>query len=512
VSEVWRGFDKGSGCRYAALAKASSTTNGQSTVLVICGAERTAVNWINNTVLEVHDWLSRDVLMALMFAQQQLRPSRRQMARAFRDGMRFRRETAHWGDEQKRNWTLRRLRTVVRDAASTSQFYKDLFQRIGFDPRAEFSFEEFAELPALEKANVQLEGDNLRSARVPPSQLRKIATGGSTGTPTEVFAGPEELGWRSSSGVYESERVGLSIGCRTALYWGHYLDPHGNDSLKDRVSYFIHNRRWFDCFRTAPDVLDSVHSELNRYRPDCVVAYSTALGLLAEHVLDCGYKAHYPRVCAVTGAEKLTPRHRRLAEQAFGCPIYEQYGTRDVGLIAYQRDQACSGGYMVDWPNVMVERDSAREASELLVTKLHADGMPMLRYRVGDEASYPTGTPVGPIFVLNDIIGRTTERLFLRDGRSIHGIIFPHLLKDYPIRDFSVYQRADSSVEVRLVAGSSFSAAHSEDIARLMGANLPGLLVRIKMVEGIMRNAANKWSPVVSDFKAACDAWEKVAQ
>ena len=65
---------------------------------------------------KAHELLSRNLLLPLWRAQRHIRPSRRAVASAIRDGLRFRRAAVAWSDEQKRQWILERLRFSVRRA------------------------------------------------------------------------------------------------------------------------------------------------------------------------------------------------------------------------------------------------------------------------------------------------------------------------------------------------------------------------------------------------------------
>lgn len=451
---------------------------------------------------KAHELLSRYALLPLVRAQRRARPTMRLTVLAFYEGMRFRAQSTSWGADERRAWVLQRLRQVVSRAQRETTFYRELFRRVGFDPQTDFSFADFARLPILEREDVSGAGRSLVSEVVPAGQLRKDATGGSTGVPTEVWLGPEERGWRESGLEYPLERIGVPTGVATAFFWGHHLDPLARDTLRKRFHDLEANCRWYDCFRLSPEVLEKYHQEFSAWRPACIIAYASALGHLAEHLAERGHKPNYPTRCFVTGAEKLWPRHRELIERVFGRPVHERYGGRDVGLMAFQYEPHCTLDYEVDWANVLVEPETDEPDSSILVTKLHADGMPMLRYRVGDVGRFPVGSlPGHPAFTLREVLGRETARIWLPDGRWIHGIQLPHMLKDYPVREFMFLQRPDYSVELQLVPDGNFVEESRASIQATVSANLPGLRVHVVLVDAIPRTKANKWRPVVSEVE-----------
>jgi phenylacetate-coenzyme A ligase PaaK-like adenylate-forming protein len=220
---------------------------------------------------------------------------------------------------------------------------------------------------------------------------------------------------------------------------------------------------------------------------------------LAIYLSERGYKPNYPGQCFVTGAEKLLPAHREAITAVFKRPVHERYGSRDAGLMGFQYDPENTLDFETDWTNVLVEPESAEPLSPMLITKLHADGMPMLRYRIGDIARFPEGSKPGhPAFVLHEIAGREASRLWLPDGTWVMSEELPHMLKDFPVKEYMCVQEKDYSVQIRIVARNGFSEENKRQILDTMGVNLPGLDVRVLLVDEIPRTAANKWQTVVS--------------
>ncbi len=451
---------------------------------------------------KIHDVLSQRVLLPLARARQLAQPRTRPAMNALSEGLRFRQSAGTWSDDRRYEWMLRQLREVVRRADRQTVYYRELFTRVGFDPDADFTFDDFARLPVLSREDVNRGGKDLVSSAVSPEQLRMDATGGSTGKPTEVWLGPEERGWRESGAETFLRRIGLPPGSRTAYLWGHHLDPVARDSLRERYQAFESNTMWFDCFRLSPETLDRYHNAFERHRPTCIIAYADALRSLAEHVAERGYRPNYPTYGFVTGAEKLWPQHRQTVERVFNRPVHERYGGRDVGNVAFQLTPAETLDFTVDWSNILLEPETTEQTSSILITKLHSDGMPMLRYRVGDVGRFAPGSRPGhPAFILGEVLGRAVDRIWLPNGSWVTGLEMPHLMKSYPVREFMFLQRADYSIELQVVPAKGFGDASRRDILQVVKANLPNLEVNLSIVERIPRTKANKWRPVVTEVQ-----------
>ena len=455
----------------------------------------------------LRDNLSLHVLMRFSRMQRSARAATRPTQKAFDEGLYFRRDVAGWSTAQRTDWILSRLRHVVRRAYAETEYYRQLFDQIGFDAQTDFTFEDYSNLPVLTREHVHEAGRKLLASSVAPEQMRKDRTGGSTGVPTEFWSGPRERGWRDSGMEYFFETLGVPEGSRTAFLWGHHLDPKRTDTLREKYQAFVSNIRWFDSLRLSAETLDEYHRELQQFRPACIIAYASALGYLAEHILEKNYKPNYPTRCLITGGEKLWSRHRKLIELAFNRPVHERYGSRDAGCIGVQLDPN-SLEYSIDWANTLVEPQSSEPESPILITKLQADAMPMLRYEIGDIGRFPTDSRPGhPTVVLTDVMGRVVDRISLPNGNWVVGLEVPHLLKDFPVREFLFLQRQDYSVQLQIVPASEFSDESLRLIRDTLQTNLPGLQIGIELTESVVRTKSNKWRPVISEVKSESEAF-----
>ena len=471
----------------------------------------------------MRELLIRGLLRPLYSAQRRLRPATRPALRAADEGLRFRRRARGWSPERRRAWVLDRLRTVIREAAETT-FYERRFRESGFDPWSDFSFDEFASLPPLERHEIADYRGEMRIPSLADGQIWEDATGGSSGSPTVVFKGPLERGWGESAKRFYMGLIGVPPGVRTAFLWGHHLDPVGSDGWRDRLRTLVNNGRWYDCLRLSEEQLGAFHRDLQEWRPRVMVAYASALGALARWVAESGERPRYPMGCFVTGAEKLLPRDRAVAESVFGRPVHERYGGRDVGMMGFQLHPGEGLHFDIDWPNILLEPESAPDGPEqgsgqlsgpgplsepgtfespLLVTKLHGDAMPMIRYRVGDLGLFRNDCRPGhPAFRLEEVRGREMDRLWNPEGAWFHPAGVPHLMKDFPVRDFRLVQASDHSITLEVVKDDAFEPGHREAILKVLRDNLPEVTIRMEELEEIPTTPAGKRKPVVSHVKA----------
>jgi phenylacetate-CoA ligase len=447
--------------------------------------------------------LTKNIFRPFSNLRRMIRKDMRPTYDHYRDGIALHHRSKDWSDEVRTSWILASLRRTIRTAALT-RYYSDVFKKVGFDPMSEFGFEDFARLPILEREDIATNADAMISPDVPIDQRRPDSSGGSTGEPTQIWTGPEERGWAESTMESSFRKVGISPGSRVAFFWGHHLDPGASDSLADRVRYFAKNEKYFDCFRLTPEVIERFHSGLEDYSPDCLVAYSSSLAHFSEVLEARGISPkNYPRKCIVTGAEKLYSHHREAIEKLFRVPVYERYGGRDFGLLAIQVSSEPSDRvFEVDWTWALVEPETEGDRSSILVTKFHADAMPMIRYRVGDIGTFPSGSRPGhPSLVLKEIVGRELDFIWLPDGEALSGAQLPHLFRTFPVREFMFVQEENFSVELQIVPRPELSQVKRDEIEKIVSLNLRGIPLSIRLVDSIERTRANKWRPVVSKVR-----------
>lgn len=210
------------------------------------------------------------------------------------------------------------------------------------------------------------------------------------------------------------------------------------------------------------------------------------------------------RVAFVT-AEVLQPPWREAISEVF-CPVANEYGARDAGLMARECPE---GGLHVTNEYLVLEvlDEQGRpvapgQPGEVVVTNLASGAFPFIRYRTGDLAAFDLRScPCGRrLPLLKEVVGRSNDCLTAADGRLVHGSAFNYLLRALPdIQAYKIEQETLSSLRVMLIVGPAFPAGAQEQIARRYREILgPGTEVRVELVTDIPREASGKFRHVVS--------------
>ncbi len=410
--------------------------------------------------------------------------------------------------EGVRQMQLERLRTLLVHCAERVPYYRQLFGDVGFDPGAMKSLDELRRLPILTKDVVRERERDLVREDVPIDSLSAHYSGGSTGVPLRFHRDRYYLDV-SEAGTYRNlMESGWRPGEMIAFFWG------WNDRLASMSRLEFEARQWarrmyqFDPFRSGPADMDGWLRRWRRLRPSVAHGYASTIARFARHIMDRGERVR-PLKGVFTTAERLLPEQREEISRAFGCRVFDCYGSSEVQNIAAE----CACGRMhVNSDFVVLEVEDADEAGTegpLLVTSLVNYAMPFIRYRNEDRGALAAGTcECGSGFPLMDLrIGRLSDNFPLPDGRVVHGEFFTHLLYGSEgIDRFQFRQTAVDRIVLQVVPTGQDAEGRERSLRRAveeLRALAPSLSVSVEVVEDIPLSSAGKHRFTRSDVSSA---------
>lgn len=421
-------------------------------------------------------------------------------------------EEQQWlSSDEVRELQWRKLVRLLAHAEEHVPFYRDRMRRAGVTASGVESPDDLLRLPPLTKDDVRRHQQDLVSEGVSAADLYPSATGGSTGEPLHFMYDHDSYEWRVAGAARADRWAGWDWGRRQFYIWGRALhhEPFAT-RLKKRIHNRLLNMHIVSSFDFTDEVLDRYVREYNAFRPVVVVGYTNALYEFARHCQARKVELRAPTGVVAT-AERLYDHQRDLISRAFGAPVFDRYGCREMMNISAECDR--HQGTHVNADNILLEleRDGAHvppgELGEVVVTDLNNYSMPFIRYKNGDLAVAKDGLcKCGRgLPLLERVEGRVLDVLVTPDGRYVPGEFFPHMLKDYAgISRYQVYQGKDYAIELRIVPGEGFQAGEISDIEQLttglLGAGVP---FAVKLVDDIPRTAEGKLRVTVSEVQRA---------
>jgi phenylacetate-CoA ligase len=250
-------------------------------------------------------------------------------------------------------------------------------------------------------------------------------------------------------------------------------------------------------------------ASLNRYKPEVIVGYTNPLYNFAKYTKSHENMIFKPK-SVISAAEALHDFQREEISSAFGCGVFNTYGSREFMLIASECEK--HKGLHVNMENLLVEvlKDDgtpamAGEVGNVVITDLHNYGMPFIRYKIGDLAvlsskscSCGRGLPV-----LQDVVGRSLDMIRVANGKSIPGEFFPHLMKDFhEVKQFQVIQSTMNSLKIKIVKTENVSESRlslmKNEIRAVVGKEIS---VNIDFVDEIPLTATGKHRVTISEME-----------
>jgi phenylacetate-CoA ligase len=377
------------------------------------------------------------------------------------------RKTQWLEPSQMRELQDEKLRRLVRHAYRNVPYYRAQMQALHVRPEDIRGQRDLHKLPMVSKDDIRKHlYFDIMSENHDKAQVLKITTSGSTGEPFVCYADRAQLEFRWAATLRAQEWTGYRFGDPTVRLWHQTLGMTALQAARERADALLCNRSFIPVFELADSKLPEMVKTLCDVHPVLVDGYAEALDLLAQYLKSRREPIGVRPRAIMSSAQTLPDSSRRLIEEAFGCRVFDKYGSREFSGVAYeceahQGHHVVAEGYIVE---VLKAGRPAQpgELGEVVITDLNNYCMPFIRYRIGDlaEAMGRDACPCGRGAPrIGAIEGRVQSIIQGTDGRYLPGTFFAHYLKefDYAIKRFQVVQEEPEAIAFRVVKGLRFS-------------------------------------------------------
>ena len=292
--------------------------------------------------------------------------------------------------EQMRELQERKLRRLVHHAYYHVPFYRQQFDANGITPDDIKTLDDLQKLPMLSKQDVR---ENLYfdllSETHDKKKILKIQTSGSTGEPFVCFADQDQLEIRWAATQRSVEWAGCEFGDRQVRLWHQTLGMNPLQVFREKCDAWFNNRLFIPAYEMSDNNMAESLQKIQRHNPVFIDGYAESFNFLAHYLKDRGGVSIRPRGI-MSSAQALPDQSREIIEEAFGCKVFDKYGSREFSGIAYECN-AHEGHHVVAESYIVEVLKDGRpalpgEIGEVVITDLNNFCMPFIRYRVGDLA------------------------------------------------------------------------------------------------------------------------------
>ena len=405
--------------------------------------------------------------------------------------------------EQIEEMTNQKLEKLLLHAYNNVPYYHRLLPEFGVIKDGKVVLENFSRIPVLTKEIIRAEGENLYSSDYKSRKPYDNTSGGSTGEPVKFIQDKEYDDWNIATKLYFNMVLGKDLGQPEIKFWGSDRDIlAGNLTVKDRLINVLYNRKFFNSYRLGEKEIRELIDLNNKFKPKAYWAYMESALELSNYLSRHDIYFHPPEI-VVSTIGPLTEEVKEKIESNMNCKVYNQYGSREVGVASCQCKKQRSMHTFPWWNFVEILNEQAEpvqnQQGKVIITTLHNYSMPLIRYDIGDVAvAGGWGCDCGRnSMLLKKVVGRTLGYFKKADGSLAHSHFLVQALffRDW-IKMFQIIQDDIDHVliKVQLNENAEADKADIEDITKktkiLMGESCR---VDFDFVDEIHRSASGKF-------------------
>lgn len=334
-------------------------------------------------------------------------------------------------------------------------------------------YETLSKFPILTKAIIKEDIDSFIYGD--KEELVAEKSSGSSGIQGMVYLTKQEISQSQAIQTLWWEWAGYKFGNKI-LQTGITPNRGFIKSIKD----FLLRTNYISAYGLSENSMKEILERELKNPSDHFCGYASSLYLFATIAKTYNITGiHFKSV--ISWGDKMFPHFRKLIEEQFHTKVFDTYGCTEGLMIAAQKD---NDQFYVMTPHVFVEilDEDGKEVKEgeighVVVTRLDAYAMPLIRYYLGDLAvkgSRRQGIDYEFDFPLIDfIIGRDTDIIRTLSGKFmiVHSFtgIFEHVSE---IKQFKIIQKDLNGIEIEYIKDNNFS----EEVCRKIEAKINGHL------------------------------------
>lgn len=276
-------------------------------------------------------------------------------------------KTQYWSKEKLSRYQSRKLENLLKRIYQRNEFYREKWDEEGFHPDDFETIEDIDKIPYTTREELtenfpdKVMTDEIRYSR---------STSGSTGKePLKVAFNEKSFDFSEAVYLRSLRKAGYKPWEKKIYYW--YEDFE--DAWYNK--FFMRKKlvRSDKSIEEQIKILEEVDANTIYYYGGILYTIAKVLKQREDHNISPN--------SIITHAEILTPKMKELIEEVFEAKVHDEYGTTEFNRMAWTCEE---GNYHLDMESVYFEFEDTELGKELVATSLVKDGMPMIRYRMGD--------------------------------------------------------------------------------------------------------------------------------
>ena len=424
---------------------------------------------------------------------------------AFREEYAFLKATEMSSPLQLELLQVARLKRMLVHAANTVPYYRSRIPMTNWENLRAGDWSAFSDLPITEKASLRSDTHSFLSGGKPHHSWIEWNTSGTTGSPIQLFYEREAVARQYAYVERYREQAGVSRFLRRASFTGKMIVTGENPSRFWR-SDWANRALLLSTVHLNSDTIPKYLAALAQFQPAYLSGYPSAIYLLAQHALRNGNRSlRIPTI--LTSAETLLEVQRDTIEAAFSGKIFDQYGQTEMQSFWFQCRYRRMHAHPLFGVTEIVTPEGRPcrpgESGDVVLTGLINKSLPLIRYRVGDRATWADSDrcPCGRSMpMIESIEGRREDYLFSRQ-RGWVGRMDPALKGVKGVVECQFVQEIPEAVRVLCVPAPDFRTEDRLHLESNLRSRLGSeMQIDFQIVDQIPRGVNGKFRAVISQL------------
>ncbi len=350
--------------------------------------------------------------------------------------------------DQKFDYSTQYLSELLQFAKNKVPYYSQIIKGSYSGP------ESLVEIPILNRNQFRENFEYLKAKDLENRPHYTIHSGGTTGKPQIFYQDYDFFNWSLITEQYyyecflgfDPDEVG------GAILWGSPADLLEKKKIKTKISQWLKQTVFLNSYSMTQDQCREYVQVINRKKPFYIRGYAQSLYYFAKFIVEQNIKVYSPN-CIISAAEKLYPFMKSTVQEAFSCPIFDYYGSRELGALAGEcHENKLHIFSFNNWIEIVDDKGKPvkpGQEGKVIVTNLHNYSMPLIRYELGDTAVLGHPCSCGSnLPTLEQVTGRITEHFKTSNGSLVSGLFFACMCHDDWMEHFQVIQKDFDSLEI----------------------------------------------------------------
>lgn len=412
----------------------------------------------------------------------------------------FLQKSQKWKNVTIKDYQNKKLNDLVNHAFTHVPYYKKLFTTNSIRPSDIRSTSDLQKIPLLTKETIRTNISQLKATNYPTIAFQKTKTSGTTGEPLEFYL--EYAYWVGIHFAFNKiymEQAEYRWFDKTVSFTG---------SIKKSKNHPFSKTLEFSSFYLSQKDLQKYYQKIVTFKPVILTAYPSALTLFTEYLNRTNNSLPIPLKAVFLHGETLLEYQRKLFENTYDCPVFDQYGHREQCVLATTCLQSNMYHVFPEYGIVeLIDKKGCQvttegDQGEVVATSLHNRIFPFIRYKTGDIAtiSHQQCACGRSYLILQKIMGRIQEFLISKnnDKVPVTGMLqiiaesTPHIL------ECQLYQDTEGELVLFIVKDSDFTDRDENLIRHKFLKKIEDKFsVQVQYVDSIPRTSQGKHQHVI---------------